>query len=122
MPAYRVAFRLHYGYKPAKGRHICHRCNNKCCCNPHHLYDGTAATNHKDAVEAGVFKYLVPKCGEDHPRAKLTVDTVIFIRKVHPLLKRHEKATLARLCGINTDYMRRIASGEGWTTASHQIV
>lgn len=48
----RVAYTLTYGPIP-KGKMICHKCNNPRCCNPAHLYAGTAQTNIEDAIRAG---------------------------------------------------------------------
>src|SRR4051812_19807350 len=43
--AHKVAHRLWYG----KGnRYVLHRCGNSACCNPFHLYDGSAWQNARD--------------------------------------------------------------------------
>src|SRR5688500_7656308 len=31
----------------------CHRCNNRICCNPAHLYVGDHRQNHRDAIDNG---------------------------------------------------------------------
>ena len=48
--AHRFSYELHLG-KPKNL--VCHRCNNRECTNPEHLYDGTYSDNTKDAVAAG---------------------------------------------------------------------
>lgn len=113
-PAHLVAFWLHYGYAP-KGGHICHKCGNKHCCNPYHLYHGTAKTNHADSVKHGTFVPLEVKYGEDVHNSKLTVERVRLIRKVFPILERHEKSEMAKLVGISRTHLRRIAIGVGWS-------
>ena len=35
---------------------ILHRCGNKACCNPDHLYDGTVSDNVRDCIRDGNFK------------------------------------------------------------------
>lgn len=51
--AHRVAWELANGRAPASDLHICHRCANRLCCNPAHLYEGTATRNNRDIVEHG---------------------------------------------------------------------
>jgi HNH endonuclease len=51
--AHRHVFYLNTGRKPQSGFFICHTCNNKTCCNPLHLYEGTAFSNMQDILKAG---------------------------------------------------------------------
>jgi len=49
--AHRVAYELAYG-NPGKG-FVCHHCDNPPCCNPAHLFLGTAQDNYRDSIAKG---------------------------------------------------------------------
>lgn len=86
--AHRVAYYLTYGgialqtgfrhdgkakrYK----RFVLHKCDNRLCCNPTHLFLGSMRTNLLDAYAKG--RKAQPKSG--HVNAKLTPDQVRNIR------------------------------------------
>ncbi len=64
--AHIFSYELHYGPVP-HGMQINHRCNNRRCVRPDHLYAGTQSENLDDAFNSGTKPY-----GERHERAKLT--------------------------------------------------
>lgn len=45
--AHRISYRLHYG-NITKGNVIMHKCDNRLCCNPEHLQQGTHQENMTD--------------------------------------------------------------------------
>jgi hypothetical protein len=75
---HRIVWQLEYGAIPA-GFHICHRCDTPACCNPEHLFLGTAADNAHDRDRKG---RLMTLRGEQNPRAKLTNEQVRYIKSI----------------------------------------
>jgi len=54
---HRLSYYLHNNCEdiPDK-KYICHKCDNKECCNPSHLYCGTPTENIKDTFDRGIRK------------------------------------------------------------------
>ena len=74
----RVILERSLGRKIKEGYGALHKCNNKACINPDHLYEGSSAENVRDAMEAGT---CVHAKGEDIWKSKLTEAQVLEIRK-----------------------------------------
>lgn len=74
--AHRVAWAAANGAIP-EGMEVCHRCDNRACINPDHLFLGTHAENMRDCKNKGRAK---AHRGESNPRSKLTESDVLAIR------------------------------------------
>lgn len=75
--AHRLAYILTTGESLTIETLICHRCDYPPCCNPRHLFKGTAAENNLDRDVKGRH---IAFYGADHPCVKLTELDVIEIR------------------------------------------
>lgn len=74
--AHRVSWEMHNGAIPS-GLHVLHRCDNRRCVNPSHLFLGTNADNMADKVAKG--RHRSPT-GQSNGQAKLSADDVTRIR------------------------------------------
>lgn len=75
--AHRVSWYIAHGFLPAD-MCVCHRCDNRKCVRPDHLFLGSIADNARDKAEKGRSSRLP---GEMHPRAILSEVQVREIRR-----------------------------------------
>lgn len=80
--AHRIAWQLANGPIPA-GMMVLHECDNPPCCNPSHLFLGTASDNMRDCARKGRAGGK-PRYGEDNPVSILTERQVIEILSMKP--------------------------------------
>lgn len=88
---------------------VCHKCDNKQCCNPSHLFVGTQSENLYDASRKGK---LIYNRGENHGRAKLTVSIIEQIKSLY--LQGLSQHKIAHDLSINQSTVSRIISGKRW--------
>ncbi len=92
----------------------CHTCDNRGCCNPGHLYEGTRKQNMGDAKERGRLRTPTPLRGEANPLARLTQAQVDAIRASKPRPQTHDSFDLAARYGISYNGIRRIVTWKAW--------
>lgn len=90
--AHRISWELFKGTIP-QGLCVLHRCDVKNCVNPDHLFTGTVADNNNDRMMKGRSR---PAKGEQSGAAKLSNETVLFIRQ-----SADSNASLARKFGVS---------------------
>jgi DNA-binding XRE family transcriptional regulator len=104
--AHRVSWRLHYGSIP-DGMCVLHRCDNRICVNPAHLFLGTRADNMADKTAKGRTPH-----GENHWNSKLSSADV---REIVKRLEAGETQTsIARDYGVYRQAIGSIATGRCW--------
>jgi len=109
--AHRIAWELTFGTIP-EGLFVCHRCDNKTCCNPAHLFLGTADDNMQDKTNKGRATR-----GADVNTCRLSRDQVQEVRAEY----RSGKVTqqqLANRYGVKQPAISKIVLRTSWAWLS----
>lgn len=106
---HRIVYELTYGPIP-DGLLICHRCNNRSCCNPNHLYLGTQKDNMEQCVFEGRLK---TSFGEKHGQSKLNEKDVKKIKELYNT-KNYSQRCLGKLFNISHSEISRIINNQVW--------
>lgn len=129
VPAHRVAWTLAYGDVP-DGLLVLHRCDNRCCVRPDHLFVGTPADNSADMVAKaraasgsrnarfGAKDFPQPTRerrarGEHNGWARLTEDDVRVIREAYAT-GQWRQVDLAERFGTPQTNISRIVNRRAW--------
>lgn len=83
---------------------VLHKCDNRKCCNPDHLYVGTHQDNMNDMVQRNR-----STMGEKHPCAKLTEEQIIKIRESKDLQR-----VLAKQFNVSQMTISKIKNRKTW--------
>lgn len=114
--AHRIAWILTYG-TISEGLCVLHKCDNRGCVNPNHLWLGTKGANNTDREIKGRSS---DKHGENNPNVKLTITDVQVIRE--------RRAAGEILAQIAKDYqvtpsaIRHTVSKRNWKESNHSCV
>lgn len=90
------------------GMFVCHRCDNRACVNPAHLFLGTQADNMKDCSAKGRNTRLF---GERNGATRLNSDQVRHVRAIL-LSGVVTQGAIARAFGISEAQVSRIKTGQ----------
>jgi DNA-binding XRE family transcriptional regulator len=108
--AHRVSFFLEHGRWPEPN--ALHRCDNRACNRPSHLFEGTQIENIADRDAKG--RTVVPdQRGVKHSQAKLNPEKV---REIRAALRSGEKQTaVAKRLGVSRSAINNVANGYCWS-------
>ncbi len=101
--SHRISWKLFRGEIP-EGMWVLHRCDNRLCVNPDHLFLGTQQDNIADATKKG--RVASVKNG-NHPHAKLAANDIIEIRS-----SKERGVDLAKRYGVSQSHISQIRSGK----------
>jgi hypothetical protein len=104
--AHRFSWWLHNGVIPQSAE-VLHKCDNRRCVNPSHLFLGSKADNIADMVS----KNRQAK-GERMPQAKLTTASAILIRRLSRIGIAHSK--IAERFNVNLSNISQIVHRKTW--------
>jgi|WetSurMetagenome_2_1015567.scaffolds.fasta_scaffold106561_2 hypothetical protein len=99
LKAQRVMYQLIYG-EIFDNMYICHKCDNRSCCNPSHLFQGTPQDNIDDMISKG----------RDKKRIKISDKQVEEMRNSYSLGNITQRE-LANIYNINVSYVSHIIVG-----------
>lgn len=111
-PAHRFSYELAFGEIPVLDRHygtmcVCHKCDNRKCVNPDHLFAGTPGDNNRDTQRKGRQRVA---CGEARKSSKLTPEQVLEIRRI----RGKSCSAIGKEYGVGAQAIHKILVGQLW--------
>jgi hypothetical protein len=106
--AHRIAYQIFFEKSPS-GFQVLHKCDNRKCCNPHHLFLGTSKDNTDDMMKKGRYK-----------GNKLTLKQISEIRHRYAWRGIGGESTrkLAKEFGVSSVQISHIVTHKQWKNVS----
>ena len=117
--AHRAAYELTHGPLP-RGVYVCHRCDNPECCNPAHLFAGTARDNVLDCVRKGrrAKRRGHYNTGGKNSHAKLSREQAIAV--MARVAAGEQQTAIAAELGVDKGTIWRLVHGHTWRELQSQ--
>lgn len=109
---HRYTWELYNGEIP-EGMNVLHKCDNRKCINPDHLFLGTQKDNVRDMISKNRQKVIH---GEIHPKTKLTNKDVIEI-----FLSDKKSVFWAKKFGLTESAISSIRTGKSWSKVTRGL-
>ena len=110
MLAHRLSYELHVGLIPSN-LFVLHKCDNRGCVNPDHLFLGTALDNQQDMWAKGRGP---DRRGEKSGRTDFTADDIREMKKRFRNIKNSFIEETARKYGVTKMAIRYILDNKRW--------
>jgi len=110
MKTHRLSFELFHGRQIAEGMIILHSCDNRKCCNPSHLREGTTQENMDDMTSRNR-----QANGETNGSSKLTAVQVLEIREKYATREDCTLKVLGAEYGVHYSLISYIVNNKIWT-------
>lgn len=109
--------------RPGRGKEACHRCDNKLCVRPSHIFIGTRSDNMRDCVSKGrlrptngclaMLKIRNVHKGVNNHQSKLTEEEATEAKNCPR--KRGYATAMAKRLGVSLTVICDIRDGKRWT-------
>lgn len=109
---HRLSWEINVGPIP-KGMWVLHKCDNRACCNPDHLFLGTPQDNVDDMRAKNRDSYGHNK-GSNNGQAVLCEDDVVQIRKLLASTN-YTQDRIGRMFGVTRGAIKSIKYGVTWS-------